>query len=77
MHPDADQVDPESGSESEPTTDQGWDPYLVSTVEGTRESAAGLTADEQLSENIRVVVDEINTTATSRRATLLNSRGRL
>ncbi|HJP04876.1 MAG: hypothetical protein CL799_09070 [Chromatiales bacterium] len=77
MHPDADHVDPENGTESEPTTDQTWDPYLVSTVDATRQSAEELDPDEQLSESIRVVVDEINTTATCRRAMLLKSRGRL
>ncbi|MDP6437527.1 MAG: hypothetical protein QF790_07715 [Gammaproteobacteria bacterium] len=77
MHPDADHVDSESGTESEPVTDQTWDPYLVSTVDITRQSAEELEPDEQPSENIRVVVDEINTTATSRRAALLNSRGHI
>ena len=69
MRSDADNFDPRDGDEAD-TRDSGtWDPYVISLASDC-ESSSGL------SETMRVVVDELNTTATSRRAELLNSRGR-
>ena len=46
-----------------------WDPYLVSIVNDCKGRAAG-----QVSENTAVVLDELGTTATRRRAVLLQLR---
>lgn len=72
MHSDADYFDPRDGDDAD-TNDSGtWDPYVVSLVGGSEGPSGG----SGLSETMRVVVDEMNTTATSRRADLLNSRDR-
>ena len=51
--------------------DATWDPYIVTAVCSVQSGDS-----DYPSENIRVVVDELNATAVSRRASLLNSNGR-
>ena len=62
MDPDANRAE---ASKSEP----GWDPYIVSAVCETKQG------EDYPSENIRVVIDEMNATAVCRRAELLKSNG--
>jgi hypothetical protein len=72
MHPDVDYFDPRDGDDADGRDSGTWDPYVASLVTGSESP----TRKSGLSESMRVVVDELNTTATSRRAELLNSRGR-
>jgi hypothetical protein len=69
MHPDADHLGSLEGDDAGGAESGTFDPYLVSTVSATRKNPR----NRRMSEDMRVVVDEMSATATSRRASLLNS----
>ena len=69
MHPDADHLGSPEGDEAGGAESGTFDPYLVSSVGSTRKKSR----NSRMSENMRVVVYEMSATATSRRASLLNS----
>ncbi len=69
MKPESQRANNTTGELQDETLE--WDPYLVAIVNGCQD-AAGIAR----SENISVVVDEMDSTAIRRRTTLLRSDGR-
>jgi hypothetical protein len=69
MKPESQRAKNITGELQDETTE--WDPYLVAIVNGCQD-AAGIMR----SENISVVVDEMDSTAIRRRTALLRSAGR-
>lgn len=68
MKPESQHAQSSAGELSDETTE--WDPYVVAIV-NICQDAAGITR----SENISVVVDEMDSTAIRRRTVLLRSAG--
>lgn len=69
MKPESQRAKSSAGELPDDTTE--WDPYVVAIVNGCQD-AAGIIR----SENISVVVDEMDSTAIRRRTVLLRSAGR-
>jgi hypothetical protein len=63
-----------SASAAQPEDVAQWDPYLIAIVNDCQDAASGRRS-ATISENISVVVDELDSTALRRRTALLKPVG--